>query len=91
LFNGFKINEINIIDFAKVVPMVIAMLVAIANHTSVVLLSQIVIDVCQVVAGNVVFAINPHFSAQLAIASLGCDVVRFINDFLISHDVSNHT
>lgn len=69
---------------------VIAMLVVIADHTTVIVAVQCVVDVSQVVARHRALFINPNFTPKLAVPAFLCDVVNIVDDFSISHDEFYH-
>lgn len=69
---------------------VMAMLVVIAHHATVIVVMQRMVDVSEVVASHRTLFVYPNFTPKLTITALLSDAVNIIDDFPISHDSFYH-
>ena len=90
LFNVLETNEVNGFHDAKVVPMVVTMGVVVTNYPSVVSCMEVVIDVGKVVARNLAVMINPDFPPQVPVSTFVRNLVRFIVELRLRHDLCYH-
>jgi hypothetical protein len=71
-------------------PVVVAMLIVIPHHTTVVTPMQGMVDVSQVIPSHRARNVNPDLPAELSIATLKGNVVNIVDDLLVSHDLFYH-
>ena len=67
-------------------PMMVAVRVVVADHSPVVALVQLVVDIGKVVASDTAVRIDPDLAPQFAIASSFRNDVALVADFPFSHD-----
>jgi hypothetical protein len=90
IFDVFKTCEDDGLHNAKVMSVVVAVLVVIAHDTAVIVAVQRMVDVRKVVTSYATSRIDPNLTPKLAITAFLCDVVRIIDDLLVSHEGYYH-
>ncbi len=66
---------------------VVSMPIVKTNHTAVIVRVKLVIDVSEIIAGNISPFVLPDFTPQLSISPFIGDFMSFISDLLFSHDL----
>lgn len=70
--------------------MMIAMLIVVTHDSAIVFFLKRVVNVCKIVASDITLGVAPYLPAQLPIAALRGNVMDFIDNFFIRHDLLYH-